>query len=86
MVSNLILPIVHMNGTSKGALLAQNRKAWDAINDAYAALKQAAPNARDYYPVPGLYPKAIDQHMDRLRRLDSVADELRAEAEAIYDM
>jgi hypothetical protein len=43
-------PIVHLNGTSRAALLVQVAAAASALNAALTAISDAAPNARDYYP------------------------------------
>ncbi len=73
----MILPTVHLNGTSKAALLEQLENASNALNDAYAAMKQAAPNGRDYYPQgEDALARATAAHLDRLRRVDTVKDEI----------
>lgn len=73
----LVAPIVHLNGTSKERLLDALGEAWNALTvTAYDALKETAPNGRDYYPVPGLLEKATDQHMRRLKALDELAEEI----------
>lgn len=75
--NNLQAPLCHLNGTSKKELLEQLENAYTAIGDAYDVLKRAAPNARDYYPLGAeAMARATDQHYDRLKRLDSVRDEL----------
>lgn len=76
--TNLAIPSVHANGTSKGALIQQLSDAWDALEAARTALRQAAPNGRDYYPQgPDAIEQATAQHLDRLRRIDGVQDELQ---------
>lgn len=73
----LMLPMVHMNGTSRGELQRQLHDAHAAITKALNALKGAAPNARDYYPKgDDAYKTARDQHIDRLTRLETVQTEL----------
>jgi hypothetical protein len=85
-MTTLQMPMVHLNGTGKDSLLEQLSNASDALNDAYAAIKQAVPNGRDYYPLgPAAMQAATDQHFDRLRRLDAIKAELDAMAEHIYD-
>jgi hypothetical protein len=73
----MILPTIHMNGTSAKELYEQLEKAFEAIQEAWAALKRASPNGRDYYPQgPQVVYAAEEEHFDRLNRLKSVQDEL----------
>lgn len=46
----MILPTVHINGTSREALSAQFAEVLKALQRALEAMADAAPNARDYYP------------------------------------
>lgn len=83
---DLVMPIVHLNGTSAESLLEERGNAWNAINEAYAALRRMAPNARDYYPgQPGLFEQAVAQHTRRLQALHDVMDELEMECDSIAD-
>jgi hypothetical protein len=63
---DIIVPIVHLNGTSREELVRVRVEAHRVLEDAYAALKRMAPNGRDYYPVPGLMDRAVEQHSHRL--------------------
>ena len=73
----MMLPSIHLNGTSKESLFEDNRDAMFAIQEAIAALIKAAPHGRDYYPQgPGAYAKARDEHMARLAALGKIADDL----------
>jgi len=83
---NLVFPTVHLNGTSKQALLDQLSAAMIAVHNAGRALAQATPHARDYY-VQGSEQifAALDQHGARLRKLTEIADELQTIADAILD-
>lgn len=76
----LVLPIVHMNGTSKEELIAQRCELSQALSDAITALASAAPNGRDYYTVPGLLQKATEQHRNRLSILTAMLGEIQEEA------
>ena len=78
-MTNIIAPIVHMNGTSRAELELQLQNAYMSLHNAYDAMKRAAPNGRDYYPVPGLMERAVEQHMRRLREVGDVMDEIEAE-------
>ena len=80
------LPILHMNGTSRDALLEQRCDVGAAIRAALEALTDMWPNARDYYPEPGRYERARAEHQRRYDMLDTLYRELQAEAEAISDM
>ena len=76
----LIVPSVHSNGTGKKALLEQLEKAYTAIGDAQDALRETAPNGRDYYVYEGNpYERAREEWRQRMLKLESV----RAEIDAI---
>ena len=79
----MILPIVHMNGTSRSTLIQLRCDAAAPLRDALKALSEMAPNGRDYYPVPGHLTKAQAQHDRRVAALRTVYDEIEAEAEAL---
>jgi hypothetical protein len=79
-------PTVHVNGTAYEVLLEQNLNAASTVRKAIEALRQAAPNGRDYYPQgPAAIRAAMKQHVQRVRRLQSVYDELERIAELIAD-
>jgi hypothetical protein len=83
---NLILPSVHLNGTSRDELLRQIETAASAIADAVVALSAAAPNGRDYYVQgPDAMLAAQAQHENRLQRLQSVNAELHVVWEHLLD-
>ena len=44
------IPTIHPNGSSKADLLAKLRTAISLIDKAIDAIRQTAPNGRDYYP------------------------------------
>ncbi len=80
----VVLPVIHLNGTSAERLCADLSDAYDALNDAYTALKQTAPNGRDYYvAVRGLMDQAEAQHHRRLRAIDDIMRELQEQIEGI---
>ncbi len=80
----MILPTVHLNGTSKNELARQLLEAHEAVQKAMEALQEAAPNGRDYY-VQGASAifDAQTEHFDRLGRLNSVAKELEEIAQHV---
>ena len=80
------LPILHMNGTSRGALLQQRCDAGKAVRVARSALADMEPNPRDYYTNPGRYERAMAQYRSRATMLGDLLQDLQAEAEAIADM
>lgn len=80
----LAVPTIHMNGTSKNALLEQYCDAITALHDAGRKLAAAAPNGRDYYVQGGdAIRRAMDQHDARMRKLREIINELEKIAEAL---
>jgi hypothetical protein len=73
----MMFPTLHLNGTSYDELYRQLSEACSAINDAIAKVEEATPNSRDYY-VKGdaAMPSAMREHVDRVRRLVAVKNEL----------
>ena len=81
------LPTLHLNGTSGESLINALCEASSKLDDAYNALKQTAPNGRDYYPQgPEALTKATEEHRSRLRRLDAIKDEIDQLTLAIADL
>lgn len=76
-------PIVHMNGTSADRLMESLSDVCDAAQKTYEALKQAAPNGRDYYQEPGRMEKAEAQHRWRMMLLDALQKSVEQEMDAI---
>jgi hypothetical protein len=71
------MPVLHLNGTSKAALVQKNRRALDAVDIAIEALQDAMPHGRDYYPAgPAAYPVARAAHALRLRALEHIKEQL----------
>jgi len=71
------IPVIHLNGTSKQELLRLYDDAFTKLESAYQALKQAAPNGRDYYIIsPRAISSAQSDHQNWLRMIDSVKGEL----------
>lgn len=82
----MMVPTVHLNGTSKCELMRQVMGARIALHTAIDALQQACPNGRDYYVQgPDATSKAMTEHRSRLQRLQSVYDELGNLGEAVVD-
>jgi len=85
MTPSLILPIVHLNGTSRAELIGQRREVLNHLRRAITALYAMSPNGRDYYPVRGLFDQARDQHARRLEYLDGIYNAIVAEVMALSD-
>jgi len=82
--SDLMVPTVHLNGTSRDELSRQVCQAYAAVVEAGRALAASAPNGRDYYPQgQDAIIRAMTQHELRMRKLREVADELQHIAEQI---
>lgn len=82
----IIVPCIHMNGTSEKDLSDAIEAAHDAIGVAFDAIKKTAPNGRDYYVYGSSETvRAMDEHYDRLKRLQSVQEELEAIIGGIHD-
>ena len=75
----MILPTIHMNGTSKADLLDRYMTAMLAVEAAIDAVTQTGPHGRDYYPQgDDALRQAQAAHQDRLKRLHAVVLELNA--------
>lgn len=79
----VVHPILHLNGTGRGDLLEQREAVYDALGAALHWLEKAAPNARDYYPEPGLFDKAVEQYRRRRRMLKDLQAEIQAEMDRL---
>ena len=76
----LIIPTIHLNGTSREELLSQLQAAARATADACLKLADAAPHPRDYYVQydTEAYTKARAQHEARLEKLRQIYNELES--------
>ena len=84
-MSEPVTPIDHMNGTSAESLLEQREHVYCKLGEVFDALKQMAPNGRDYYPEPGRLEKAEAQHRRRMLVIQQLHDEIEMEMSAICD-
>lgn len=76
----MIRPILNINGSNAFDLIDPRRTAMDLLLEVIDALKQVAPNGRDY---PGHYDRCIadrDTHFERLAALHTLREELLDEA------
>lgn len=82
----MMIPTVHMNGTSKDALTEAIREAVHAIHEAGRLLAATYPNGRDYYPQGNdAVHTAMKEHDARMQKLRDVVTELETLHEAILD-
>jgi hypothetical protein len=82
----MLIPTVHLNGTSGEALLDQYTTAAQSVRQAIDKLCDAGPNARDYYVQgPDAALAAQREHESRIAALKRVRDDLAAIAEGIQD-
>lgn len=82
----MMVPTIHLNGTSHYELLAQHCTALDAIDRAIGAVQKAAPNGRDFYPQgQDAILTAIREHKSRLDRLQVLRKEVYDLAFAINE-
>lgn len=80
-----MIPTVHLNGTSKDALIEQNTAALKALQSAIKALRMAAPHGRDFYvQKDGAFQEAVRLHHARLASLVAVEADLTALVSGIY--
>lgn len=81
------VPTVHMNGTSRDELVEQLCKVSRQFNNLMAALLDAAPNGRDYYPQgDNALRDAQEERRADLKALDAMAKRYEALAETIADL
>jgi hypothetical protein len=81
----VIVPIVHLNGDRKETLMDQLASVYAALRDAEDVLRDAAPNARNYYLVEGLFEQAVTQHRARQVQLDAIIQSVDAEMIALNE-
>jgi ABC-type molybdenum transport system ATPase subunit/photorepair protein PhrA len=74
------LPVVHLNGSGKAALLAQYDAMHTTLNEALDAMYAANPHGRDYYPKgDDALAVASAEYLRRLRLLEGVRDDVMAD-------
>ena len=81
---SLMIPTIHLNGTSRESLTEGYEKAVEAMAAAIAAVGGTSPNARDFYPQGSdAFNQAAVQHQARMVRLREVEQELQQLHEAV---
>jgi hypothetical protein len=81
----MLKPTVHMNGTSAEELIKQLRTARRAMQAAFETLREASPNARDYYPQGGVWGAVQDEWDARFEKVRSVIEDLTLMEESVYE-
>lgn len=83
MKEEIVCPIVHLNGTSEEELIELRSNFLQKLREAREALSEMSPNGRDYYPVDGLFQKAMEQHRKRDAVLEQLMSDIREETSKI---
>jgi hypothetical protein len=82
----MITPTVNLNGTSGKELFNINLAVVDHLRDTIDALSKACPNGRDYQTAaPGAHRKAVEEHGQRMERLQYVYAEMQTIVESLAD-
>ena len=84
-MTNLMKPIVTLNGTCREDLIDQRLAAMGALQTAMEALQRLAPHGRDYIGEPDAYKRDRAIYQTRFAALDAMRNELSDEAVAIQD-
>lgn len=82
----MIIPTIHLNGTSKKTLLEDLQNAHEKIREAMSALAYTAPHERDYYvkkDAQFAYAQAREEHGYRVTMLRKILSELEQLADGI---
>ena len=83
---SVVVPLVHLGGTNGDELARQLTGVADALDSALSALVDAAPNGRDYYPLPdGVFATAVEDHRGRIQRVVALLAEVNTIREALAD-
>jgi hypothetical protein len=73
----MMIPTIHLNGTSADELILQLQEAGSALRIAYARLTETYPDGRDYYTQgPDACSQATKEHRARLDKIAAVQDEI----------
>lgn len=76
----MITPTININGSSIDDLVKPRLNAMDHLMDAIEALKQVAPNGRDYIGNNIACVVDREEHFDRLAKLRALREEIMSEA------
>lgn len=78
-------PQISLNGTSRDALVKQQCDVMRALDAAYTAMNEAAPNGRDYQYRPFEFKPAREAWNERMQIIRDMRNEIEAHAVAIQD-
>lgn len=82
--NDVVIPHVHLNGTSRGELLKQLAEAQEALVQAIAAMGRATPHGRDYSVIDDdAITRAHNAHHARILKLEGVLAELQQIQEGV---
>lgn len=81
----IVIPIIHTNGDRASTLIDALRTTYKTLRTAQVALRETAPNARNFYLVQGIFDKAVAQHRRRIETLIALQQEVLEELEGIED-
>jgi hypothetical protein len=79
----MISPTLNVNGTSAADLIDPRRAAFDHLTKAIDSLRQVTPNGRDYPGDADRCDADRREHFDRILTLNSLREQIYAEAVAI---
>jgi hypothetical protein len=82
-VTDLVAPIVNINGSTRAELFEQVRLVCEALTDAGEAMGKAMPHGRDYQVDPSKGLEARQAFLERRRALMTMKEEFEALALAI---
>jgi hypothetical protein len=73
----IMIPTIHLNGTSRDELHEGYRTALFALDAAINAVSATAPNGRDFYPQgPDAINAATREHLKRMNELQAMRNDL----------
>ena len=84
-MTELVKPFININGSDPDRMMEDILAARDKLSEAIKAMKEIIPHGRDYPGRTDLYAKARDQHLDRIRALIKIENEMYEIVEHIYD-
>jgi len=83
-MTNLVTPTIHNNGTDGQELLLQVLRILDSLDLVQAAMREASPNPRDYYPQGSdAIAEARKAYYERYAQVNTMIEEFQALAFAI---
>jgi len=80
--NKVVIPHIHLNGTSRESLLNAYCEAYSAVRIALDGISNIAPNGRDYY-ITDNFKEAVGQYDSWVNKLKQVQQEI---ADIIYEI